>query len=159
MNISNLEKDFMQLSVDIGNSMGLDSLSSNIIAMLYLESEPISMEELSEKTGYSKTSIYNKLKTFENMCMIKKIKKAGSKKALFYIEKNIPQILNKKIEVMHQKKLLPLKERIPKIIEKYQNKKLNKEEERKLEILKSYNKQINIMEKKIKKILEIFENE
>ena len=55
MNISNLEKDFMQLSVDIGNSMGLDSLSSNIIAMLYLESEPISMEELSEKTGYSKT--------------------------------------------------------------------------------------------------------
>jgi len=59
----------------------------------------------------------------------------------------------------YEKKITPLKSRLPRIIEKYEKLKLNKEDSKKIIILKNYYKQVNDMERKTKKIIEIFEND
>jgi len=158
-NISNLEKDYIELAIGIGNNMGIDTLSSNIIAILQISDKPISMEEIAKKTGYSLTSVFNKLKNFELFRhQIKKIKEPGSKKALFYIEKNMPQTVKNTMLNIYQKKILPAKTELPKIIKKYENHKLSEKDKKIILEIKNYNKQVNLLEKKVKKIIELFEN-
>ena len=158
MKITNLEKDFMQISVETGKSIGLDTLGSQIFAILYLESEPVSMESIVEKTGYSLTSIFNKLSRMNHMNFVQKIKRPGSKKIFFYLRKDFSEMLKERIILGYEKRIVPLKEKIPNIINKYKKEKLNKKDQQKLKIIEDYNKQITKMEYVMKNMISLMEN-
>lgn len=158
MKITNLEKDFVQLSVDIGNSMGLDELGSEIIGLLYIEPEPVSMEDIAKKTGYSTTSIYNKLELLSRFHCVNKIKKPGSKKVFFCIEKDIFAMFIDFMKEGYEKKIVPLKNNIPLIIEKYKNSDLSEDDKKRLKIISEYHSRIIKIEKVMKNIIEGFEH-
>ena len=157
MKITNLEQDFMQLSVTTGKTMGLDGLGSKIFAILYLEPEPITMESISERTGYGLTSIFNKLNMMNQFNFVQKIKKPGSKKAYFFIRKDLSQMFKERLILGYKNRVIPLKKQIPTLLNKYKNSKLTKSDKERLIILKDYNQQLIKMEKGIKEFISIIE--
>ena len=142
-----LENEFAEFIQQVFKNLGLDSLSSRIVAFLYIEPTEISIERLSRKTGYSLSSISTKAKFLENVNIIEKIKKPGSKKVYYFMEKDIFKILDSKVDKVMEGEVAPAKENIPKIIEKYQGKKLTEKSKKTLNIIKNYHKQILAMEK------------
>jgi len=159
MKITNLEQDFMQISVTTGKTMGLDELGSKIFAILYLAPESMTMEELSARTGYGTTSIFNKLNMMVQFQFVQKIKKPGSKKTYFFVKKDIPKMFKERLIFGYENRILPLKEKVPIILNKYKSAKLTKQEKEKLQILKDYNKQLIKMEKGIKEFIIIMGKE
>ena len=155
MKITNLEQDFIQLFIDVGMSIGLDEVGSKIFALLYLEPKPICIEKIADKLEYGPTSIYNKIKFMSVAGFIKKTKQPGSKKIYFYLRKDVSNIFREHLILGYKKRILPLKEKIPLIIKKYQKEKLSKSDKEKLIIITEYNKQLIKMETAMKEIIKI----
>ena len=149
----NPKEEFRELLCEISRRRGLNELSSRIFGTLYAEPREISLEELSERTGYSMSSVSTIMKLMCDSEMIKRIKKPKSKKVYFYMEKNI---VSKLLDMMkeNQKIILYAKEKVPKIIQRYKGEKMPKRE---LEIVENYFKQLKIMDETLKKFIKILE--
>ncbi len=149
----NPKEEFRELLCEISRRKGLNELSSRIFGTLYAEPREISLEELSERTGYSMSSVSTIMKLMCDSEMIKRIKKPKSKKVYFYMEKNI---VSKLLDMMkeNQKIILYAKEKVPKIIQRYKGEKMPKRE---LEIVENYFKQLKIMDETLKKFIKILE--
>ena len=113
-----LEKEWMEFGVGVGRSMGFDLLTSKLISILYLEPESISMESLAKTTGYCLASVSNKLKPLEQLGMIERKKKPGSKKLFYYMEKDLSVVMRKFFEMGYEREIKPAKEVIPGLLKK-----------------------------------------
>ncbi|MEK6916931.1 MAG: hypothetical protein AABW92_04250 [Nanoarchaeota archaeon] len=144
-----LSEEFTEFTVDIWESKGLDALSSKLFATLFLEPKELSIDELSKKTGYSLASVSNKMRFIENIGLASRIKKPGTKKVFYYVEKDLKKIMKKQFDTIFNKEIKPIKETMPKLIEKYENEIISKEEKEKLGIIKNYYYQTLELEKKL----------
>lgn len=151
-----LEMESVELLTNVNIMAGGDPAQAKIVSYIYLSPEEISVAELIKKTGYSAATICNKTKALVNLGLLKRVSKAGTKKAFFFMEKDMKKtqgnILKKIIEV----KLKPLKENLPKIIKKHSQKN-KKEDLKRLEIIKDMLEQINFLEKIINDTLKKIE--
>ncbi|MBW2965216.1 hypothetical protein KY363_07200 [Candidatus Woesearchaeota archaeon] len=145
------EQEFTDFIGQVFQRLGLDSLSSTLVGIIFLEPKEVSMDELAEKTGYSLASLSNKLRALESMNMVKRVSKPGSKKAYYYIEKDVNEILRRKLQVIYEQFLEPARTTLPSIIDKYRNTKLSAEEKQKMDIIINYQKQLLDMGKCIEK--------
>lgn len=136
-----LEKDFLDLFQNIFRTYGLSDLCAKITALLYLEPDDISMEDLAKETGYSLASISNTMKILENSGMVRRVKKPKTKKIFFYMEKNLVKINIDKLRATNENVIKPVKEYVPPIVSKYKNKVKGKEKI-KLQIVEDYYNQI-----------------
>lgn len=151
-NMSELKKGTLGFCENVFKNFGLDTLSSRIIGLLYINKEPVAMETLAKETGYSLASISNKMKLITGIGIVQKIKKPGSKKVYFYMEKDLFKMMEAKIEKAYQAEVLPAKTELPGVIEKYSKKKLSKEDQDILDIIKNYYEQILVIEKGMHKL-------
>ncbi len=144
--MTEIDEEFLKFCMISAESYGFDDLTAKIFAILYLEPKELSLEELANRTGYSLASISNKMKILEPLSIVKRIKKPGSKKLYFYMEKDVVELTKFAFERAHKSEIVPAKEIIPGIIEKYKNKKLSKVEEEKLNIIIKYYQQMLLVE-------------
>lgn len=142
-----VEKDITGFTEQVFKNLGLDALSSKLISILYPEPKEMSIEMLAKKTGYSLASVSTKMKFLENLEFVRRVKKPGSKKVYYYMEKDALKILDSKFEKVLHAEVEPVKENVPKILEKYKDKKLDEKSKKKLEIMKNYHKQMLKLEK------------
>lgn len=140
-----LEKDFIEYWQQIGRMSGLDSISSTIIGTLFLEDD-LSLDELAEKTGYSLSSISNKIKFLETIGIIQRFKKPGSKKVYAKIEKDMFKMFKEILLKKQMNQMSFAKSQLPKIIE---NNKTNK----KIKTIKNYYKQMLKMDEVMQHML------
>lgn len=152
--MENIEKEFVNFYVQVGKTWGLDNLSSKLIGILYLEPKEISIEDLAKRTGYSLASISNKMRYLENFGVLQRIKKPGSKKVFYYMEKDCIKLTQMHFEKIYSTEILPAKELMPRLLDKFKKEKLNKKEREKYEIIKNYHKQMLDVEKVYFKILD-----
>lgn len=121
-----IEERFISVFQRLGSISGMDSLTCRIYGTLYLEPKDMTMEDLAERTGYSLSSISNKIRALESAGIIKKSKKPGSKKVyLFVIKdmlKNFKDIMVKK----QQYGISFAKQELPDIIEDCKDKEKKK---------------------------------
>ena len=82
--MQNIDQEFVEFFSRLLRSIGLDDLSSKIVAILYIEDREISMEEIAKMTGYSLASISNKMKLLETLAMVQRINRPGTKSCLLY---------------------------------------------------------------------------
>lgn len=151
-----LEKRFIEYYQEIGRLLGFDSLLASIFGTLYLEPEPIAMDELAKKTGYSLASISNKVKFLESMAVIKRTRKPGSKKVFVYLEKDFAKLMKegmKKQEYM----INTAKARIPELIKEFKPKAKTEKQKKKLKLLENYHKQILKMDMFLVKMIKEFD--
>ncbi|MFC1741780.1 GbsR/MarR family transcriptional regulator [Nanoarchaeota archaeon] len=151
------EQEFIDFIEQTFQRFGLDSLCSRIVGIVFLEPNEVSMEDLAKKTGYSLASLSNKLRFLESAKMVKRIKKPGTKKSFYYIEKDVYQIMQRKMQAMRDQFMTPAKTILPNIIEKHKNTKMTAVEKEKMDIIIKYHKQLLEVDKCFEKHLKELE--
>ena len=147
--LAELDNKFIEFFSQTGDYHKFDNMTSKIFATLYLEPAEITMEELSEKTGYSIASIHHAVKSIEGTGFLNINKKPGTKKLYFFIDKDISRHIRNMFEKMNEYKIKPSKEFLPKLISEYkqQVKSGDAYAGKKLGILENYYKHILKSEK------------
>ena len=136
--MESIEKEFVSFCIQSGRNYGLDSISSKLFGIIFLEINEISLYELSKKTGYSLASVSNKMRFLQGFGFVQRIKKPGSKKVFYYMEKDVVKLTLMHFEKIQTAEITPAKELMPKLIEKFEKKNLNKDETKKYQIIKDY---------------------
>jgi DNA-binding transcriptional regulator GbsR (MarR family) len=149
-----LNKRLIEIYQEMGRGQGLsDSLLMELFARIYIEPEPIAMDELARKTGYSLASISNKVKMLAPMMGIKKVKKPGSKKIFLYMDKDFIKIWKNALLKKEQYVISLAKERFPLLIKEFRNKAKTDKDKKKLKVIEDYYEQILVFEGFMKKML------
>lgn len=149
-----LDNEFIRYFNTTGKPFAWGDMPTTVIAILYIEPEPIAMEDIAKRTGYSLASISNMMKVLESMGFVQRIKRPKTRKAFFYMEKDIIKLNKQKLVMAYENGVKPAKEILPNIIEKYENKAKDKRDERKLEIVKDYYRQMLEFEKILAHMIE-----
>ena len=76
---------------------GMNPTISRIYMGLFLAKKPQGLKEISEKTGYSVSTILGKMEVLDRFTDIRKFKQPGSKKIYYKCDHDIPSIMVKKI--------------------------------------------------------------
>jgi DNA-binding transcriptional regulator GbsR (MarR family) len=84
MNVSDIEKDIYSSFASTTTTIGYSEIHGMIIGALTVSGKRLSLQELSEKTGYSISTLSLSLDLLEFFGMVKKIKNAGDRK--LYVE-------------------------------------------------------------------------
>ena len=144
---NSLEKEVVDLIVGVNENFGADHAVSRVIAHLYISPSGLSMSELVKKTGYSSATISNKTQALVRTGIIQRKHQPGTKKAFFYMDKDMRQLNAEIFKRVLELKVKPLQQELPRIIEKYEkSKKTSSKEKEQLEIIKAWEEQIRFME-------------
>lgn len=149
----NADTEFTELLKHLCKIQGIDDLTATILAKLFIEPEEISMEDLAKKTGYSLASISNKIKLFEQIDIIKKKTKPGTRKIFLYMEKDFSKffirLFLKKLEVVSIAKT-----KLPGIIKNYEAQAKSNKEKQKLQLIENYYNSILKFDKILQELLQ-----
>ena len=110
------EKIFTTFS-SIATSLGYSEVHGRIIAALLVNNNPISLQELSESTGYSPAAISLSLDLLELVGMIRKIKNAGDRKLYVRLDGDLLEGLRNALLLKLQKEIITTKFEIEKYTE------------------------------------------
>ena len=78
-----LEGSFLEVLEDLVRFRGTEPMVARIFAMVVLSPKPLTQEEISEKTGYSRSQISRYLSNLEQRGMIRKESVPGSRTQLY----------------------------------------------------------------------------
>ncbi len=113
---------------ELAKAHKFDNLTSTIIGILFAEPEELTMDELAKRTGYSLASVCNKLKFLEQLNIITRKTKPGTKTIFITMEKDMVKMMRQAISEMQIVNIGITKKTLPRIIEQFKNKvKSNKE--------------------------------
>lgn len=156
MKDKSVKEEYIEFIYSIQKIKGLDDLSAKLIGNLYIATEELSLEELSKKTGYSLSAVSTSLKSMRKMGFVNKMRKPGSKRAYFYMEKDIVSKFRDILKERYKKIFSISKKKLPKIIEKYESDK-SKTSKHELLIVKNNYKQLLALEKVMSEFLKKWE--
>ncbi len=148
--------EFIVLMTENSKVNGLDELSSRIIGILFIEPKEIALDELAKRTGYSLSAVSTAMKLIERAGIVKRSKKPKSRKVYYYMEKDMLAMWIQLMRRKHENIILPSKQKLPKIIEKYKLEKSENSEEE-LRIVENYYKQVLYSEQFIKDSIKTLE--
>jgi len=150
------KEQFIELLAELQRDKGLDELTSRVIGILFIEPREVALEELSERTGYCLSAVCTSMKMLVRTGIIRRVKKPGSRKVYFFLEKDILAIFRQSMKTMEGSMSL-LKTRLPQIIEKYRTEK-SESSRNELRVVEEYYTDVVAMEGLFKKIQEMFDD-
>lgn len=153
-----MESEFEEFAITVFHQWGIDTPTCRLFAILYLESNEVSIDDLAKRTGYSLASVSNKMRLLLGSHVIRRIKKPGSKKVYYYGEKNLKKIFGLKIDKAILTEVEPAKAIIPNMLKKYAKAKLSVDGKKKYSVINNYYKQILQFEKFLIKMKKEFES-
>jgi len=155
--VESVRNEFIELMARNFKQNGFDDCTSKIVGALYIEPKEISLETVSDKTGYSLSAVSTAMKLLVNMGIIKRIKKPHSRKVYFFMEKDMVACMLDHMKKNYELSLLMSKEALPKIIDKYKSRGQESSGEE-LKIIEQYYDQIVAFEDVMKNFIEALEN-
>ena len=147
--MTDLDQEVIALFQGMGDTQGMDSLGSAIYAIAFLAPEDLSLDDISQKTGYSLASISSKVAMMEQMRLVKKIHRPGTKKIFVSLEKDIMACWKNHLQKVLEMKIIPLKEKLPDIIRRNPQ----KANEAKVKLLEQYHRQMAKVEKLLQEFI------
>ena len=153
---NDLDNEFIDIFKEVSIHQGFDHLMSEIFALIYISPEEVTLEDISIKTKYSLASISNKIKFMEELGLINKYTKPGSKKIYLNVERNIFKLSRDNLLNQKNKSLLKVKELMPNLIEKYKQN-LSQENKQKLKYIEDYYQQMILSEQLIDNLVKEFD--
>jgi len=148
------EKDFVELMITGQRAVGLDEISSRLIGILFIEPEPISLDELAKKTGYSTAAISTGIKFLEATGTVTRTKQPNDRKVYFFMEKDLFKQFYVHFKKAYECKLVYYLDNLPGIIKQMKTEKKTKEDTKKLKISEDYYNQLKKMESLFKNMME-----
>ncbi|WMW23023.1 hypothetical protein RE476_04120 [Methanolobus mangrovi] len=150
-------KQFEDIVYQGMKSYGLDELSSKLLAVLYSEPDPLTLEELSAKTGYSFSAVSATMKLLSRITLADKTKKAGSKKLYFSVQRDLLTMIINAAKIKNEAFVNPALKSLPAIIEKCQKSKTD-DSEAMLKLIGEYYQQMVALDLIFKNLSEFTEN-
>jgi DNA-binding transcriptional regulator GbsR (MarR family) len=147
-------EEFIELMIENIRTNGLDETTARITAVLFLETEEISLEELAQKTEYSLSSVSTSIKFMEAAGLIHKFKKPHSKKVYLKMGNDIIEIMLEMLKKKQQVIMQRSKSNLPTIISNYKKTKSSKQE---LKIIEKYYNDVLIGEQIIGEMIKKIE--
>jgi DNA-binding transcriptional regulator GbsR (MarR family) len=146
------DRAFVTYYQKVGRAYGMDELSSSIFALLFLNPEDISLEDLARETGYSLSSVSNKTRMLEMTGCITRVRKAGSKKVFFFAEKDIMKMTFQMMEKIGSVEVTAARSEIPAIISRLKTPDMSNDQKKKIKILQDYLKGLQKFDKLIQEL-------
>lgn len=97
MKTSNVEDGIFSIFSELASTLGYSPVHGKIIGALIPEDEPVALQDLARKTGYSTGMISLSLDLLEVLGVIKEIKKPGDRKLYVQLEGDLLSILKKAV--------------------------------------------------------------
>jgi DNA-binding transcriptional regulator GbsR (MarR family) len=141
------DREVMEFMTRLGRAYGLDDLSAKVIGLLYTEPEEIPMEDIAKRTGYSLASISNTMRMLETIGMVRRMKKPGTKKVFFYMEKNLAKLNVMKLNAVINNFVKPTQDILPPLMEEYTGRVKDERSKKRLKLVENYYKQLLEFEK------------
>ena len=136
------EGEFRAFMEKMCQMAGLDSLSSKIIALVYISPEDMAMDEIARATGYSLASISLKVTMLAQFGIISKTRKPNSKKYYVHMEKNFIDATIDQLVGKQQNQLSYAKSELPGILEKFRERAKTDNDKKKLLVVEEYYGQV-----------------
>lgn len=136
------------------SSIGYDEIHGRIIAALILNGGEMSLQNLSEETGYSSSSISLSLDLLEVLGIIDKVKKQGDRKLYVKMEGNILEGLKEAVLIQLQNTISGTLESLGKHEGKLREIE-NESSDKVLEGLETLNEQMERLERYVDKLAEV----
>lgn len=92
-----VEKDITGEVIRATNLFGIDETPLKIYMALFFADEPSGLSEISEKTGYSISTVSNNMPLLERLCDVRRFSKPGSKKIYWECFHDVDVIQKKKM--------------------------------------------------------------
>lgn len=153
-------QEFQRLNFEFMKAHGLNTAQSCIVAYLSTQTKEVTLEDVAKHTGYSLATISTTVLFLENIRVLKRNKRPGSKKIYLESNKSPVDIMAKKIKKLMNSDLLEQKDELTnlikemkKLIKKEKNKEKKEHYKTQLQLLEMYHKESNIM-KEIATIIE-----
>lgn len=159
MSPKSLEKEAVRSFKEVLLEVGLDNLTALIIAQLWVEPKPLSMDELAKKTGYSLASISLKLKHLGAVHGVERLQKPGTRKIFLYMKKDPIGLFFTKMNSAFKLISSTIKQSIPRVIEEFKSRQLNENELDILTNMSMYLKRMEKLEKILRKVNKQLEKE
>lgn len=150
--MANAEDEIFEMGEKMFATLGLDAPLSKSLSILMFSPNEVSLQDLSAKTGYSLATTLNKIKLFETAGMVQRIKKPGTKKVFYYMEKDRKKLIQQKFRKIHICEMEFAEANIPSLLKKYQGKKISQKEKQMIAITEKFYAQ----SKKLGKCMEEF---
>ncbi|WP_440956165.1 GbsR/MarR family transcriptional regulator [Methanosarcina sp. Mfa9] len=150
------KEEFENLVYQGMKSYGLDELSSKLLAILHSEPDPLTLEELSTRTGYSFSAVSAAMKLLTGITLVEKTKKAGSKKLYFSVQKDMLTMIINAVKTKNEVFVGPALKDLPAIIERCK-KNGSEDSEEMLKIIEDYYQQMIALDLIFKNLTEYIE--
>jgi DNA-binding transcriptional regulator GbsR (MarR family) len=144
MNIEDIENDIYSCFSSIATTIGYSEIHGRTIAALMVAGKKLSLQELSEKTGYSISTLSLSLDLLEFFGMVKKIKNAGDRKLYLELHGDLLEGLRRAFLVKVQKSVT---DSLNRFVEYKENLRRSKDKKKERVI-----KALNILEEEIEKL-------
>ncbi|MEL4304912.1 hypothetical protein [Methanococcoides sp. LMO-2] len=151
------KKEFQNLVYQSMKSYGLDELSSKLLAVLYSAPDPLTLDDLSKKTGYSFSAVSAAMKLLSGVKLVEKTKRSGSKKLYFSVQRDMLTLSINAIRSKNEHMVVPALQNLPAMIERCRNSDAEGSEDM-LNIIEDYYQQMVALELIFKKLIEYTEN-
>lgn len=151
MKMNRIEKDLSAFFQAQFRYYGLPGPLSRVIAVLYLQPEEISMEDLARKTGYSLASISNSIKVLDGLGMAERIRKPGSRRVYVFMEKDLIKLNLLKLRSVQEHMFGSSGQVLPALIARHRKTAKDRMSRRQLQLVESYGRQIRAFEHLTKK--------
>ncbi|MCD6496326.1 MAG: hypothetical protein J7K54_03585 [Candidatus Aenigmarchaeota archaeon] len=138
-----VENEVFTVFSNLAKTIGYSPLHGKIIATLIVKKNPLTLQEVAKRTGYSTGMISLSLDLLEVLGVIKKIKKTGDRKLYVQLEGDLLEILKKAV-------IVKVKNGIAGALEEISEKKAEARKEkspRSLELLGTLEKEVRRLEK------------
>jgi DNA-binding transcriptional regulator GbsR (MarR family) len=152
--MDSIDKDFIDYFNASGRSFGHGDMPGTVIAVLFIEPDAVAMDELAGRTGYSLASISNMMKMLETHGFVRRVKKPKTRKAYFYMDKDILKLNKQKLAMAYENGVKPAMKLLPPMLKKYENRTGDERARRKYEIVRDHFFQMVEFEKILKHMIE-----
>ncbi len=106
---NNVQERIFSTFSSIASSLGYNEVHGRIIAALLVNNESVSLQELSEQTGYSPAAISLSLDLLELVGMIRKVKNVGDRKLYVKLDGDLLEGLRNALLLKLQKDIITTK--------------------------------------------------
>ncbi len=89
-------------SIKMANMLGHSDAAGALMGSLFLAAGPLSMDELVEMTGYSKSTVSTNMAFLENQGIVRRMRKPGDKRNYYLVRQSIEETFKAENEKIRQ---------------------------------------------------------
>ena len=96
--VEEVERDITERYMKLSEFIGIDPTMVKVYMAIFFSTKPLGLKDISDKTGYSISTISNSMNAVERMADVRRFKTPGSKKVYFECLHDFQLIQRKKMQ-------------------------------------------------------------